>query len=83
MPYFVLKSVVRFKDTQYMIVIKTFNFFSKFAFQPTCLHDFAFQPRWLSRFSLSQAYTKPTQSLHDTYTKTALLRREAYTTEAD
>ena len=64
MPYFVLKSVVRFKDRQYMIIIKTFNFFSKFAFQPTCLHDFVPETRWLSRFSLLQAYTKPTLSLH-------------------
>ena len=43
------------------------HFISKMAYQPTCLHDFAFQPRWLSRFLLFQAYTKPTRSLHDAY----------------
>ena len=43
------------------------HFFSKMAYQPTCLHDFAFHPRWLSRFLLFQAYTMPTQSLHDAY----------------
>ena len=40
------------------------QFFSKMAFQPTCLHDFAIQPRWLSRFLLFQAYTMPTRCLH-------------------
>ena len=38
--------------------------FSKMAYLPTCLHDFAIQPRWLSRFLLFQAYTKPTRCLH-------------------
>ena len=40
------------------------QFFSKMAYQPTCLHDFAIQRRWLSRFLLFQAYTKPTRCLH-------------------
>jgi len=40
------------------------QFFKKKAYQPTCLHDFAYQPRWLSHFVLFQAYTMPTRCLH-------------------
>ena len=43
------------------------TFFSKLVFQPTCLHGFTFETRWLSRFVLVQAYTKPTRSLHEAY----------------
>lgn len=57
--------------------------FENFPHQPTYLHDLWVKRMRYRQISMSQAYTKPTQSLHDTYTKTALLRREAYTTEAD